>query len=282
MHIFEERIDKLEKDLRAKADNGDFDGEKGEPGDKGDPGKDATNNDPNAVHVSGNQAISGVKNFIDTPTINGNKVLDDSLQIGGRNLLPNSSFESSFGGGWSYTDMSNLFQKDGFIYIKKPNVTNSRTFLTYYVTDMSEYDEGEEYTFSIDFHTSVLDADGGSTSSFVRMLNANGSTIKDELMFNIDPDKCRNGYTRFSGTGVIQKGTTKLQVTLAISDSIIGNFWVRHAKLEKGNKATDWTPAPEDIGTSQPIMSGNYGLRVTADGFQKTTDGGATWTTADI
>src|SRR5699024_6712864 len=43
------------------------DGEKGEPGDKGDPGKDATNNDPNAVHVSGNQTISGVKNFIDTP-----------------------------------------------------------------------------------------------------------------------------------------------------------------------------------------------------------------------
>lgn len=170
----------------------------------------------------------------------------DNLEIGGRNLLPNSSFESSFGSGWSYSDMSNLFQKDGFIYIKKPNVTNSRTFLTYYVTDMSEYDEGEEYTFSIDFHTSTLDADGGSTSSFVRMLNANGSIIKDGLMSNIDPDKYRNGYTRFSGTGVIQKGTTKLQVTLAISGSVIGSFFVRHAKLEKGNKATDWTPAPED------------------------------------
>lgn len=179
----------------------------------------------------------------------------DNLQIGGRNLLPNSSFESSFDGGWSYSDMSNLFQKDGFIYIKKPNVTNSRTFLTYYVTDMSEYDEGEEYTFSIDFHTSVLDADGGSTSSFVRMLNANGSIIKDGLMSNIDPDKCRNGYTRFSGTGVIQKGTTKLQVTLAISGSVIGSFWVRHAQLERGNKATDWSPAPEDMATKDGLVS---------------------------
>ena len=179
----------------------------------------------------------------------------DNLEIGGRNLLPNSSFESSFDGGWSYSYMSNLFQKDGFIYIKKPNVTNSRTFLTYYVTDMSEYDEGEEYTFSIDFHTSTLDADGGSTSSFVRMLNANGSIIKDGLMSNIDPDKCRNGYTRFSGTGVIQKGTTKLQVTLAISGSVIGSFWVRHAQLERGNKATDWSPAPEDMVDKDGLVS---------------------------
>lgn len=32
LHNFEERIDKLEQDLRVKADNGEFDGEKGTPG----------------------------------------------------------------------------------------------------------------------------------------------------------------------------------------------------------------------------------------------------------
>ena len=74
------------------------------------------------------------------------------------------------------------------------------------------------------------------------------------------------------------KETEYIRVTFGFSKKDYGTPY----KIEKGNVATDWTPAPEDIGTSQPIMSGNYGLRVTADGFQKTTDGGATWTTADI
>lgn len=46
-----------------------------------------------------------------------------------------------------------------------------------------------------------------------------------------------------------------------------------------GNKVLD---ERSGIGTTEPIMAGNYGLRVTSDGFQKTTDGGSTWTTANI
>ncbi|WP_371089165.1 hypothetical protein [Weissella confusa] len=79
-------------------------------------------------------------------------------------------------------------------------------------------------------------------------------------------------------------------------------------KLEIGNIATDWTSAPEDVPSNDAqlvhntgsetiagdktlvgnttlatttILAGNYGLRVTSSGFQKTTDG-KTWVSANI
>ena len=86
------------------------------------------------------------------------------------------------------------------------------------------------------------------------------------------------------------------------------NISVSNPKLEIGNVATDWSPAPEDtlsndsqlvhktgnetiagdktftgnttLATST-ILAGNYGLRVTPSGFQKTTDG-KTWVSANI
>lgn len=255
LHEFEERIDKLEKDLRAKADNGDFDGEKGEPGDKGDPGKDATNNDPNAVHVSGNQAISGVKNFIDTPTINGNKVLDDSLQIGGRNLLFNTNFTINKNGD-SVRNIDHVAAGD----------MNGDTFTCSFLCDyqnVSAISGKKRILFQLDQY----DKDNNSiTYGGIDVYPQVGDTHWGRMSktFNISPN------AKIFNIGVYIQGIDAQYMR------------VGYPKLEKGNKATDWTPAPEDIDTSQPIMSGNYGLRVTADGFQKTTDGGATWTTADI
>lgn len=87
-----------------------------------------------------------------------------------------------------------------------------------------------------------------------------------------------------------------------------GNITISNLKLEAGNVATDWTPAPEDTPSndaqlvhktgnevlagdktftgnttlaSTTILAGNYGLRVTPSGFQKTTDG-RTWVSANI
>ena len=83
---------------------------------------------------------------------------------------------------------------------------------------------------------------------------------------------------------------------------------ISNPKIEFGNVASDWTPAPEDAPSndsqlvhktgnevlagdktllgnttlaSTTILAGNYGLRVTPSGFQKTTDG-RTWVSANI
>lgn len=83
---------------------------------------------------------------------------------------------------------------------------------------------------------------------------------------------------------------------------------ISNPKLEIGKIPTDWTPAPEDAPSNDAqlmhktgnetaagdktftgnttlalttILAGNYGLRVTPSGFQKTTDG-KTWVSANI
>lgn len=90
-----------------------------------------------------------------------------------------------------------------------------------------------------------------------------------------------------------------------ISSRTFGNYKV---KFERGNVPTDWTPAPEDAPSNDSqlvhntgnevlagdktlvgnttlanttILAGNYGLRVTSSGIQKTTDG-KTWVPANI
>lgn len=95
---------------------------------------------------------------------------------------------------------------------------------------------------------------------------------------------------------------------LYIDGVTASNMSVSNPKIEIGNVATDWTPAPEDAPSNDSqlvhntgnetvagdktftgnttlatttILAGNYGLRVTSSGFQKTTDG-RTWVSANI
>lgn len=107
----------------------------------------------------------------------------------------------------------------------------------------------------------------------------------------------RSGYSTGVATGIEFR-----------QDNLQGNVTISNVKLEAGNVATDWTPAPEDAPSndsqlvhkirnevlagdktftgnttlaSTTILAGNYGLRVTPSGFQKTTDG-KTWVSANI
>lgn len=92
------------------------------------------------------------------------------------------------------------------------------------------------------------------------------------------------------------------------TNNMSANTYYSRLKVERGNVPTDWTPAPEDAPSNDAqlvhktgtetiagdktftgnttvstttILAGNYGLRVTASGIQKTTDG-KTWTSANI
>ncbi|MGY0255602.1 collagen-like triple helix repeat-containing protein [Limosilactobacillus fermentum] len=107
----------------------------------------------------------------------------------------------------------------------------------------------------------------------------------------------RNGYSTGSANSVKFR-----------QDNLQGNVTISNMKLEAGNTATDWTPAPEDAPSNDSqlvhntgnetiagdkkftgnvtfaattILEGNYGLRVTTSGIQKTTDG-KTWVPANI
>ena len=143
------------------------------------------------------------------------------------------------------------------------------------------------------------------TVSFWAKASVNGAKFHsepqggaNEFNPNLSTDWVRYSYTisSFSGTiyfMAVDAGTT---------------YYIDDLKLEVGNVATDWSSAPEDAPSndlqlvhntgnevlagdktftgnttlaSTTILAGNYGLRVTPSGFQKTTDG-RTWVSANI
>ena len=115
-------------------------------------------------------------------------------------------------------------------------------------------------------------------------------------------------WSRISQTGHIGNPNAKTIVMYFDTTDSPLDVYIKLPKLEIGNVATDWTSAPEDIPSNDSqlvhntgsetiagdktlvgnttlatttILAGNYGLRVTSSGFQKTTDG-KTWVSANI
>ena len=115
-------------------------------------------------------------------------------------------------------------------------------------------------------------------------------------------------WSRISQTGHFDKLRSKTIVMYFDTTDSPLDVYIKLPKLEAGNVPTDWTPAPEDLPSndaqlvhktgnetiagdktftgnttlaSTTILAGNYGLRVTPSGFQKTTDG-RTWVSANI
>ena len=160
----------------------------------------------------------------------------NNLQIGGRNLIRNSAspvvFGSAFGITGSITD-------EGYLHI----VADSGNSGWFYFKFGDSYEqptvedtlrEGDEFTISFTMRSS-------------------DSTQVPEVYI-----KSGMGYYFMSGTissewsTVWYTGTWKdanpIQFHLNFADAP-GTYEIKNAKLEKGNKATDWTPAPEDMAT---------------------------------
>jgi hypothetical protein len=143
----------------------------------------------------------------------------------------------------------------------------------------------------------------GTSYIVLENLDKNGniltSTAGEKISYNA------NGLSQCSIS--MDDNTVSTRVVIR-TDNMMANTYYSRLKVERGNIPTDWTPAPEDVPSndaqlvhkagnevlagdktftgnttlaSTTILAGNYGLRVTQSGFQKTTDG-KTWVSANI
>lgn len=172
-----------------------------------------------AIRSELSDQVTGVTNQI-TTTASGLNARIDGIKIGGRNYLQKSDKSIS---GWAQ-DLGTL-----------PNeVLNSLA--------------GETITVSVDVewsnyaHSSEKQNRLGTEFSFT---DSNGTTYYYGAWK--DPTT-PNGKERISTTYILPAG-----VTYTVNNnggngyvSIDGTGKVSHAKIEVGNRATDWTPAPED------------------------------------
>ena len=178
-------------------------------------------------------SADGTINALDTQSV---VVLTDvdNLEIGGRNLLLNTGFNTfnhwikgsntkslQMVNGWCEVTIGGT--RSGFVqeFIPEKNVEYIVSYEAYLVDTVAE--------------TALLETDFGTPDQ-------NQTINKTPAKYSL---KLKYPSTSLNG-----------KIDFMLSNNEVGKKWrIRNIKLEKGNKATDWSPAPEDIETLVVTLS---------------------------
>lgn len=200
----------------------------------------------------------------DTATNAQNKV--DNLQVGGRNLIHNSKGDQTAG---FFTNFDvNVEESYGEISMKSTNNYPSIDLSKGFVVSIRDYPVGEVYTWSYDIMYTAWNFPSGTGIGELWMgqcyANApSGQTgtgtwrsVTLHSLPRVGSGGCKlnEWYHVIQKVVIPEKASDNVGVQQAIqfhgtNANIECGFTARfrNVKLEKGNKATDWTPAPEDI-----------------------------------
>ena len=256
-------------------------GDKGDTGPKGDQG------------IQGPQGPQGPTGPVGPQGPKGNMDLS-KIAVGGRNYILNS--ERTLSG-------SGNAQDTAWVFTSIPvSAFSNKTFT---ISVQVDYDNVTAVTgfgrIGIELTNSSVLPDGSNKTVYIGAWRKPvvGESFHGRIYATLDMSEVtlKNVYAENSwSNGLYIQGITGTNIS------------VSNPKLEEGNIPTDWTPAPEDAPSndaqlvhktgnetiagdktftgnttlaSTTILAGNYGLRVTPSGFQKTTDG-KTWVSANI
>ena len=159
------------------------------------------------------------------------------LTLGTRNYLQKTDVTKYFDE-WLPWGSTLELTNDGYVKITP---TEGAGGVGAYPPRLATIKAGETYTVSFEAYAEkditmsyfyVMDADGNSRIS--RTVNITTTPARYSFTFapSVDFDNCSILFGYAAAT---------------VGESVI--FYLRNPKLEKGNKATDWTPAPEDTTT---------------------------------
>lgn len=196
----------------------------------------------------------------------GKKTVDeaiDCISVGGRNLLKNSRHVTLMSNNSdlypieseTLSDENHEFKR----YYRTSVDLNPGTMSLYSaikVSDITEHLTGKEITFSF-----LVRCSHETSITTMNALYADGASYawsSEQVFHQID-----SGWTRIYVTAIIDREYEQndanliqfnpLQVVIPAGE--IENFYldVCEWKIEKGNKATDWTPAPEDMASNSDM-----------------------------
>lgn len=171
-----------------------------------------------------------------------------NLEIGGRNLYTGTKDFS----GSDWINLSN-WTKDGMV---DDYIVMKRSGSLGVLTQNKQVKAGEVYTCSMYFKTDTpnnwsFDANLGGTGLSYEDSGTNGFGGKVNTWYRVSKT------IKVNKDGLMHFGVER--------NDIGGTIWIYGIKLEKGNKATDWTPAPEDV--DQQITAAETIASQTADKF---------------
>ena len=204
----------------------------------------------------------------------------DSIQIGGRNLLYDST--GNIKNGWSG---NTIITVDGGISGNSLAVSrtgysgNARYFGTSKRHFLTDFNVGTSYTLSawIKVGSNVeLDASG---YVMARFRSADDKKLY-ALSLTVSSQTEKDKWIYYEKTWTINDSDIAKLECVALALDKNGMIEACNIKLEKGTKATDWSPAPEDTTAEITSLSSKQAsLEQTVDGFKATVE--STYATND-
>lgn len=161
----------------------------------------------------------------------------DNLQIGGRNLQLGSQ----------YWDDSAWFanRHDG---VSISGEVASMSAPIYPRCSTIPIIINETYTISFDIRADVVSVTK-PTNGLVLLDYFNSSNERVDIAWV--PGVLNSDWKRVSYTFVVPNKSNIVSLSIGLRDTDnIKSVYFKHLKVEKGNKATDWTPAPEDVNSA--------------------------------
>ena len=155
----------------------------------------------------------------------------NNLQIGGRNLIRNSNFSDGLAGWVAKTGTLHIIEDTNFSHALSFNLTGAP--YTIYAGVKNVWKKDQIYTVS--FYAKCSSA--GATIVASRSLIPTDSSEKLTLTTT-----WQKYIATFKSTDTVTGGSLSFQI-----NNTKATYYIANIKLELGDKATDWTPAPEDI-----------------------------------
>lgn len=173
----------------------------------------------------------------------------EGIVVGGRNLATNTNKGTT---GWSWSMQTGGYSKESVsetgvntCKLTRDSVKQSGwSVIQFSYIGRTKWEADTNYTVSVDVKASV------STSMNPNFRHINGSNMLIQSCKAVNNKTVANVWTKLvwvvKSAATLPSGTSQSTYFAGMNSNVGVSYQFKNLKIEKGNTATDWTPAPED------------------------------------
>lgn len=173
----------------------------------------------------------------------------EGIVVGGRNLATNTNKGTT---GWSWSMQTGGYSKESVsetgvntCKLTRDSVKQSGwSVIQFSYIGRTKWEADTNYTVSVDVKASV------STSMNPGFRHGNGSNMLIQSCKAVNNKTVANVWTKLvwvvKSAATLPSGTSQNTYFTGMNSNVGVSYQFKNLKIEKGNTATDWTPAPED------------------------------------